>query len=54
LWYVRGELFKAVEMFMDYFDLDMKPRDIEDSKLVSLIYIGDKYTLRKIYKLKNL
>ncbi len=55
LCYVRGELFKAVEMLMDHLDRDMKPWDIEDPKTGKReIYVEDKNILRKMYKLKQI
>lgn len=54
LWYVRSELFRAIDMFMDHLDFDMKPWDIEDPITGRReIYIEDKNILRKMYKLKN-
>lgn len=55
LWYVREQLFKAIDMFMDHIDFDMKPWDIEDPETGKReIYIEDKNILRKMYRLKNL
>jgi hypothetical protein len=55
LWYVREQLFRAIDMFMDHIDFDMKPWDIEDPVTGKReIYIEDKNILRRMYKLKNL
>lgn len=55
LWYVKTQCFRAIEMFMDHLDFDMKPWDIEDPETGKReIYVQDKNILRKMYKLKNI
>lgn len=55
LWYVRDQLFRAIDMFMDDLDFDMKPWDIEDPETGKReIYVEDKNILRKMYRLKHL
>ena len=55
LWYVKTECFRAIEMFMDHLDFELKPWDIEDPETGKKeIYIQDKNILRKMYKLKSI
>jgi hypothetical protein len=54
-WYVKSEIFRYIEMFMDHIDFDLKPWDIEDPETGQKeIYIQDKNVLRKMYKLKHI
>ena len=56
LWYVREQLFRAIEMFMDHLDFEIKPWDTEDpiTGKTGVVYVEDKNILRKMYKLKNI
>lgn len=56
LWYVKREIFRYIEMFMDHLDFGLYPWDTNniESGEKGEIYVQDINVLRKMYKLKHL
>jgi hypothetical protein len=57
LWYVRSEMFRYIEMFMDHLDFGLLPWEIDDPETPGKkapMYVQDLNMLRKMYKLKNI
>lgn len=53
--YVKGQVMRAIDMFLDDLDFGLKPWHIEDPETGKKeVYIEDQNILRKMYKLKSL
>lgn len=54
-WYLKTELFRAIEIFMDHMEFELKPWDIDDPETgkKAPMYVQDLNMLRKMYLLKR-